>query len=82
MFGTFSMAGFMYIYFYVPETKGLSEQEKHEIFWPGARYGRKLDEYEECNVGYEHRSDITIQNEAFKLAISLMGSSDRGGFGS
>jgi hypothetical protein len=32
MFGAFSMAGLLYIYFYVPETKGLSEQEKREIF--------------------------------------------------
>ena len=47
MYGLFSVIGLLYIYFYVPETKGLSEQEKREIFQPGAKYGRKLKEDEE-----------------------------------
>lgn len=62
MFGTFSMAGLMFIFFFVPETKGLSEQEKREIFWPGSKYGRKLRDDEECDVGIEHLSEYTIQN--------------------
>jgi len=48
MFGGFSVIGLLYIYFYVPETKGLSEQEKKEIFMPGAEYGRKLRDDEDC----------------------------------
>ena len=70
MFGAFSMIGLIYIYFYVPETKGLSEQEKREIFMPGAKYGRKLKEDEDCRVGYEHCSDYTLHNEILKLANS------------
>lgn len=56
MFGVFSCIGLVFIFFYVPETSGLSEQEKREIFMPGAKYGRKLRDDEECEVGYEHRS--------------------------
>ena len=60
MFGGFSVIGLLYIYFYVPETKGLSEQEKKEIFMPGAEYGRKLRDDEDCQVGWEHKSEMTI----------------------
>ena len=68
MYGAFSVIGFMFIYFYVPETMGLPETEKREIFMPGAKAGRKLRPEEECNVGYEHRSDITIQKEVERAA--------------
>ena len=70
MFGAFSIVGLVYIYFYVPETKGLSEQEKREIFMPGAKYGRKLRKDEDCLVGYEHCSDYTLHQEILKLANS------------
>ena len=60
MFGIFSCIGLAFIYFYVPETMGLSEQEKKELFMPGAKWGRELVAGEECEVGYEHRSDMTI----------------------
>ena len=65
MFGVFSVIGLLFIMVYVPETSGLSEQEKKEIFMPGGKYGRKLKDGEECEVGYEHRSDMTIQEEIF-----------------
>jgi len=42
IFALFASAGFTFIYFYVPETKGLSEKEKKELFMPGAKWGRKL----------------------------------------
>ena len=74
MYGLFSVIGLLYIYFYVPETKGLSEQEKREIFQPGAKYGRKLKEGEETDVGIEHRSDATIAQELFREAISIISS--------
>ena len=74
MYGLFSVIGLLYIYFYVPETKGLSEQEKREIFQPGAKYGRKLKEGEETEVGIEHRSDATIAQELFREAISIISS--------
>lgn len=54
MYGAFSVAGLCYIYFRVPETMGLSEQEKREIFWPGSKFGPKLRDGEDCGVGIEH----------------------------
>ena len=72
MFGVFSVFGFMFIYFYVPETKGLSEQEKREIFMPGAKSGRKLKDDEDCMVGYEHRSNRTIEREVFQSANAAL----------
>lgn len=34
--------GTVWAYFFVGETRGLSETEKKEIFLPGAKYGREL----------------------------------------
>ena len=61
MYGVFSMLGLVYIYLRVPETMGLSEQEKREIFWPGSKYGRKLKAGEDCDAGIEHQSETTIK---------------------
>lgn len=72
MFGIFSVIGFLFIYFYVPETAGLSEHEKREIFMPGAKAGRELEDDEDCMAGYEHRSDATIQNEIFRAASQVL----------
>ena len=72
MYGVFSVIGFLYIYFYVPETSGLSEQEKREVFMPGAKLGRELKVDEDCMVGYEHRSEATIQNEVFRAASMIL----------
>ena len=71
-FGIFSVAGLFFIYFYVPETSGLSEIEKREIFMPGSKFGRKLREDEECEVGIEHRSEVTLHQEMFKSAAELL----------
>ena len=60
MYGVFSCLGLVFIFFYVPETKGLSKIEKKEIFMPGAKAGRELEDTEDCMAGYEHRSDATI----------------------
>ena len=46
--GTFLVYGVVlaisvpYMYFLIPETKGLSEKEKKQVFLPGATFGRKL----------------------------------------
>ena len=42
IFAMLSLGGYIFIYFLVPETKGLSEQEKKALFLPGAPYGREL----------------------------------------
>ena len=41
-YGFFALCGFAFIAIYVPETKGLSEKEKKELFLPGGKYGPKL----------------------------------------
>ena len=72
MFGVFSVVGFLFIYFYVPETSGLSEHEKREIFMPGAKAGRPLKDDEDCMAGYEHRSEATIASEIFRAASDVL----------
>ena len=47
MFGFFSACAVIFEYFYVAETKGLSEREKKGLYCPGAPYGRKLERFEE-----------------------------------
>ena len=42
MFGVFSLIGAIFIYFFVAETKGLSEMAKKSLYVPGAKYGRML----------------------------------------
>ena len=42
MFGFFSACAVVFEYFFVAETKGLSEREKKGLYYPGAPYGRKL----------------------------------------
>ena len=42
LFAITSLLGFTFVYCFVPETKGLFEREKKELFIPGARYGRGL----------------------------------------
>ena len=42
MFGIFCVLGALFNYFFVAETKGLSEKEKKSLYIPGAKYGRKL----------------------------------------
>ena len=61
MFGVFSVIGFVYIYRFVPETSHFSEQQKKEVFMPGALYGRKLREGEVCLAGAELYSDDTLK---------------------
>ena len=46
MFSFFSFVAFFFMYYYVPETKGLPEDEKKKLFYPGAKWGRKLKEGE------------------------------------
>ena len=42
LFSGFSFFAVFYVYFYMDETKGLSEKQKKDLYIPGARYGRKL----------------------------------------
>jgi len=42
VFAIFSLGGVIFVFYFVPETKGLSEQEKKALFLPGSPFGRKL----------------------------------------
>ena len=42
MFGIFSLIGAIFVYFFVAETKDLTEKEKKSLYLPGKKYGRKL----------------------------------------
>jgi len=76
MYGAFSVAGLFYIYFRVPETMGLSEQEKREIFWPGSKFGRTLKKDEACQVGVEHQSMLTISETIFNSVMDKVNLND------
>ena len=47
MFGFFSACAVVFEYFFVAETKGLSEREKKALYCPGAPYGRRVEPQEE-----------------------------------
>ena len=55
IFGGLSAIGAIFEYFYVAETKGLSEKEKKSLYIPGAKYGRKLRP-EEVGTKYNRMS--------------------------
>mmetsp|Transcript_16469 Transcript_16469/g.22272 ORF Transcript_16469/g.22272 Transcript_16469/m.22272 type:complete len:118 (+) Transcript_16469:457-810(+) len=42
LFAALSLLGLCFLCTNVPETKGLIERQKKELFVPGAKYGRKL----------------------------------------
>ena len=71
IFGGCSVVSVFFIYFFVGETKGLSEKEKKEIFMPGANYGRKLREGEQAlaELGDEHKSKHTIIRERLSAPV-------------
>ena len=46
MFAFYNFVAVFFMYFYVPETKGLLEADKKKLFYPGAEWGRKLKEGE------------------------------------
>ena len=47
LFAFFSFCAWFFMYYYVPETKGLPEADKKKLFYPGSKWGRKLDEGEQ-----------------------------------
>ena len=42
MFGIFCFLGALFNYYFVAETKGLTEIQRKSLYIPGAKYGRKL----------------------------------------
>ena len=62
----FTILSAVFIYFFVGETKGLSDKEKKEIFMPGATWGRPLKDDEKAvpELGNEHKSRRTIMRES------------------
>jgi MFS family permease len=56
----------VFVFFFIGETKGLSDKEKKEIFMPGANWGRALRDGEHAlpELGKEHKSRRTIRRES------------------
>ena len=48
LFAGFSFIAIFYVYFFMDESKGLSDREKKALYIPGASYGRKLKPGEEA----------------------------------
>ena len=65
LYGGFTILSIPFIYFFIGETKGLSEKEKKEIFMPGATWGRNLRIGEKpfVELGNEHKSSWTRKSE-------------------
>ena len=42
MFSIFSLAAVFFVYFFVAESKGLSDRDKKALYVPGKPFGRKL----------------------------------------
>ena len=42
MFAIFSLAAVFFVYFFVAESKGLSDRDKKALYVPGKPFGRKL----------------------------------------
>ena len=82
MFGIFCVLGALFNYFFVAETKGLSEKEKKSLYIPGAKYGRKL-RHEEAGTKYmrlsikERSLSISTISDKRKRKSTLIHSSSR-----
>jgi len=72
LYGTITFISIPFVFFYVGETKGLSEKEKKEIFMPGANWGRELRPGEQTFVelGDEHKSRRTRKSEMVSKRLS------------
>ena len=46
MFSVFSIAAVFFVYFYIAESRGLSDRDKKALYVPGAPFGRKLNQGE------------------------------------
>ena len=44
MFSIFSVAAVVFVYFFIAESRGLSDRDKKALYIPGAPFGRKLHE--------------------------------------
>jgi len=73
LYGALSCCAVVFIWFFMGETKGLSEKEKKEIFMPGAVYGRNLREGELPlpELGYEHKSRRTLHSELLRVSTDI-----------
>ena len=68
IFGVPMILATIFTFFFVGETKGLSETEKKEIYLPGAKYGRNLKPGEQSvGVGNEHKSRRTLKSESIMM---------------
>ena len=50
LFAFLSLCAFIFLYFYLGETRGLTNEQKKSLYCPGAPWGRKLKEGEIPNT--------------------------------
>ena len=55
LFSGLSLCAFFFIYFFLPETRNLTEAEMKKQFYPGAKWGRKLREGEQPFVDEDEK---------------------------
>ena len=65
IYSILALFGFVFVYFKVPETKGLSEKEKKDLFVPGGKFGRKLRPNEKPMAVAEGSSSGQLDSDRF-----------------
>ena len=72
LFAGFSLIAIFYVYFFMAETKGLSDREKKALYLPGKKYGRKLRPGEQAQdipvtlIAYRHLNGTEISANTVK----------------
>jgi len=72
MFGIFNFCAIFYMYFFVPETRGLPDAEKKRQFYPGEKWGRKLRDGETEFAGKTPMQDTRRMQGISDTVISSM----------
>ena len=68
-----SFIGFLFVYFWVGETKHLSEKEKKQLYQPGGKFGRKIS----GGMQWEGRSTISSEMSDYRLSEPASASPER-----
>jgi hypothetical protein len=70
IFGAFCVVGTLFNYFFVAETKGLSEKEKKSLYLPGSKFGREL------KINEKGQMYMRVSLRERKLSVSSISDKD------